>query len=176
MALRRSLLLVVTMVPCAACATMATEGRVARATAGMATRSAPAERRVFVAHLTGADMRPSTAPSAVTSHAWGTVRIVVWDDDRFEYLATIYNPKGETLTGATLRRTDSDDRDGAVATLFSDVALRSPYIQLRGSVSLSREERAAVLSEEMRERPRSFSVRIFTAGGPMAGALRGVVE
>lgn len=175
MPLRRSFLLLVTMVPCAACATMATEGRVARATAGMATRSAPAERRVFIAQVTGEHSLPSTTP-ATPGQAWGTVRIIVWDDDRFEYLATIYNPRGETLTGATLRRTSGDEDAAPAATLFSDVALRSPYIQLRGSVSLSREERAALLSEEMRERPRNFSVRIFTAGGPAEGTLRGVVE
>lgn len=122
------------------------------------------------------DDRPSTAPRAPRSRAWGTVRIVVWDDDRFEYLATIYNPRGETLTGAVLRRTGGDESDGAVATLFSDVSLRSPYIQLRGSVSVSRDERAALLSEEMRERPSGFTVRVFTAGGGAGGTLQGVVK
>jgi hypothetical protein len=176
MRLRGSLLLVLVVVPCAACATVATEGGVSRATTGMASRSAPAERRVFVAQVSGGDVRPSTAPHAPTSLAWGTVRIVVRDDDQMEYLATIYNPNGETITGASLWPASGEERGGPLATLFSDVSLRSPYIQLRGSVTHTRGVDAALLSEEIRERPPNFSVRMFTAGGPAGGALRGVLE
>lgn len=179
MPLRRPLLLALTLVPCSGCATMATEGRVARVSAGMTTRSAKVERRVFVAQVSGAgegESRPSLAPAVAASSAWGTVRIVVSADDRLEYLATFYNPRGETLTGASLLHRGSDALAAQVGTLFAGVALRSPYIQLRGTVSIARERRASVLSEELRERPRTFMVRVFTAGGPSNGTLRGVVE
>lgn len=154
---------------------MATQARTARVATIAAAHGVSPIRRVFTSRLSSGDSLPSTTPS-VGSQAYGTVRIVVNDDDSFEYLATIYNPGEEAFTGAYLRRSGGTPSNDVVATLFSDVALRSRYIQLRGTVSLPRGVSAEALSEELREHPRSFAVSVHTAADPARGAIRGPIE
>lgn len=180
--MRQKLFLALTVVAlCPACATMATQANLARSATTLGSHSPAAVRRVFTTRVTTRDTaaladRPSLEPTVSGSGAWGTVRIVVNDDDTFEYLATIYNPRGETFTGAFLRRGDGEDGGAVLATLFSDMTLRSQYIQLRGTVSVARDARAGVLAEEIRERPSDFAVSVHTATSSRAGAIRGTIE
>ncbi len=156
---------------------MATRAGVARSVAVVEARGTPSVRRVYTSHLSAGDsLLPSVVPTIGGSQAWGTVRIVVHDDDTFEYLATIYNPVGEAFTGAFLRRGAGTGSEDIVATLFSDVALRSRYIQLRGTISVSRGVRAGVLAEELREDPHGFAISVNTATTPGRGAIRGLIE
>lgn len=155
---------------------MATQARVARSAVGMDGRSTGSSRRIFTSRLTASDDRPTLTPSSAGTTAWGTVRIVVNDDDSFEYLATIYNPRGETFTAGYLRRQGGAEGGAVLATLFSDLTLRTQYIQLRGTVSVARDARAALLAEELRENPRTFSVTLHTPTSPRSGAIRGTVE
>ncbi len=154
---------------------MATQARVSRAGSIQQARSAEPVRRVFTSRLSSTDSVPATTPT-VGSQAWGTVRIVVNDDDSFEYLATIYNPMEEAFSGAFLQRGGGAPGDDVVATLFSDVALRSRYIQLRGTMSLPRGTSAGVLAEELREHPRAFAVSVHRAGAALRPAIRGAIE
>jgi hypothetical protein len=155
---------------------MATQVSVSRSTSSLGAHAKSPVRRIFTSHLRSADDRPTVTPTVAASEAWGTIRIVVNDDDTFEYLATIYNPRGEAFIGAYLRRGGTTEGGTVLATLFSDVTLRSPYIQLRGTVSVSRDARAGVLAEELREHPRDFSVSVHTSTSTRLGAIRGVVE
>ncbi len=155
---------------------MATQGRSVRSGAIAEAHGAAPVRRVFTSRLSPADAIPSTTPATGGSQAWGTVRIVVNDDDSFEYLATIYNPMGEAFSGAFLRHDGGAEGDGIVATLFSDVALRSRYIQLRGTVSLPHGASAGLLAEELREHPREFAVSVHSASAPTRWAIRGAIE
>lgn len=155
---------------------MATQGGAALAASEIGGHPVSRERRVFTSRVSAVDERPSVSPSARSSSAWGTVRIVVRDDDRFEYLATIYNPTGETFSAAFLRRQGGGDVGAVLATLFSDLTLRTPYIQLRGTVSVARDAQASLLAEELRENPRAFSVTFHTAAAPSVAAIWGTVE
>jgi hypothetical protein len=133
-------------------------------------------RRIFTSHLSAEGPLASTTPMAGGSQAYGTVRIVVNDDDSFEYLATIYNPGNEAFTAAYLRRGSRAEGEDLVATLFSDVALRSRYIQLRGTVSVARGTSAGVLAEELREHPREFAISVHSSGAPSRAVIRGGIE
>lgn len=155
---------------------MATQVNVSRATPGLGSHSPSATRSVFTSRLTSESTLASLAPAARMSEAWGTVRIVVKEDDTLEYLATIYNPRGETFSRAYLRRGGAGEGGEIMATLFTDVALRNPYIQVRGTISVSRELTAEELAEELREHPRAFAVSVHTPGAVTAGAIRGIVE
>jgi hypothetical protein len=103
------------------------------------------------------------------------VRLVVNDDDTFEYLITIYNPAGESFTGAHLLRRGAESKGESVATLFTDVSLGDRYVQLRGTLSVNRDQSAAVLAEEIRERPGDFVVSVASRATPL-GAMSGAVE
>lgn len=155
---------------------MATQMNVSRTTPGLGSYQAPTLRSVFTSRLTAEATLPSVAPEPRESDAWGTVRIVVRDDDTLEYLATIYNPRGETFTSAFIRRGGANEGGEILATLFSDVALRTPYIQVRGTISVSRESSAEALAEELREHPRSLAVSVHAPASTAAGTIRGIVE
>lgn len=155
---------------------MATQVSGARASVAMGGHAVSAARHVFTSRVTAADARPVLAPAKANSSAWGSVRIVVNDDDSFEYLVTIYNPQGETFTSGYLRRQGEENGGAVLATLFSDLTLRSQYIQLRGTISVARDARAAVLAEELRENPRAFAITLHTPSSPQGGAIRGTVE
>lgn len=179
----RSLLLAF---PCAACASIATtvSGSQASIPAVAGSREMPGTtlRRIFRSQLQGdrgARDEPASAttgPRAAT-RAWGTVRIVLSDDDSFEYLLTLYNPAGETFTSAHVHRGEENESDHGemVATLFSDVSIDDRYVQLRGTVLVGRDQRAAVLASEMRERPGDFEVKVHTMAHP-DGPIRGRIE
>ena len=174
--IRSTLLAFLALCPCAGCAAIATQVNVSRSAPALGTYSPSRVRSVFTARLTSEEKLPSVAPEPRGSVAWGTVRIVVNDDDSFEYLATIYNPRGETFTSAFLRRGGASEGGEILATLFADVTLRGPYIQLRGTISVSRESSADALADELREHPHGFSVSVHTPASPRAGAIRGSVE
>ncbi len=155
---------------------MATQAGVARSSAVVTMRPASAVRRVFNTRLSASETLPATLrPSTGGSSAYGTVRIVVNDDDSFEYLATIYNPSGEAFSSAVLRRSDQEGSTEVLATLFSDVTLRSRYIQLRGTISISRGASAGGLAEDLRERPQDFAICVLSASAPGV-AIKGTVE
>lgn len=151
---------------------MATRAQASRTASIMGVHASPTIRRVFTSRLDAVDTLPALEPRVRGSRAWGTVRLVVNDDDSFEYLATIYNPDAEAFTGAVIRRASGE----VLATLFSDVTLREPYIQLRGTVSLGRGGRPDVLAEELRENPGAFVVCVQGPGAPGRDAIRGPVE
>ncbi|HEX4932748.1 MAG TPA: hypothetical protein VFV33_06170 [Gemmatimonadaceae bacterium] len=175
--MRRSLALVLSIVVlCPACASMATQGKVARSASTLSAHVAASERRVFTSRFGTPDGRADLSTSTGSVAAWGSVRIVVNDDDTFEYLATIYNPTGATFTSAHLRRQGDGDTGAVLATLFSDLTLRTHYIQLRGTVSVSRNARASTLAEELRENPRAFTITFHTPASPRAAALRGALD
>lgn len=156
---------------------MATQAHVSRSSSVVAMRPVAPVRRVFTSRLAAVGTLPAAlTPSVGGSQAHGTVRIVVNDDDTFEYLATIYNPGGEAFTGAVLRRGGQAGPSDVLATLFSDVTLRSRYIQLRGTISISRGASPGSLAEELRERPNAFSICVLSASAPRGVAILGTVE
>jgi hypothetical protein len=135
-----------------------------------------ASRRVFTSHLLEAKGPDAHATAATADKGcWGTVKLTVNDDDTFEYLITIFNPAGETFTGAQLLRRAPDPHGATVATLFSEVSLGNRYVQLRGTISVNRDLSVATLAEEIRERPGDFMVTVATRSTPQ-GAISGPVE
>jgi hypothetical protein len=155
---------------------MATQARVARQASEIGRHVATPERRVFTSRLSVGETFPALTPTVGGSRARGTVKLVVNDDDSFEYLATIYNPDGEAFTGAFLKREAADSDGEVVATLFSDVTLRSRYIQLRGTVSLARDVRAEQVAEGLREHPQGYAIDVHASSSPTRVAIHGVVQ
>jgi len=142
---------------------MATQLNLAQSGTTLGTRSTVPVRRVFVSHMNGQSRSelPGVSPVVSKTHAWGTIRVIVNDDETLEYLATLYNPSGESFSGAFLRRGGADPAD-PVATLFSHVTLRSRYIQVRGTLSVARSERLGALTEEIRENPGGFVLTVHS--------------
>lgn len=184
--LRSIFLTFLTLGPCVGCAAMATQVNVSRSSPLLGSYHPASVQSVFTSRLSAspsssaspsASSSPaSVAPAVRESEAWGTVRLMVKDDDALEYLATIYNPRGETFSTAYLRRGGASADGVIVATLFSDVALRTPYIQVRGTISLARNERAGALAEELRENPHAFGVSVHASPSAKGGTIRGGVE
>lgn len=194
--LRSIFLTFLTLGPCVGCAAMATQVNVSRSSPLLGSYHPASVQSVFTSRLSAsasaspspsssASASPSSsassspasvAPAVRESEAWGTVRLMVKDDDALEYLATIYNPRGETFSTAYLRRGGASADGVIVATLFSDVALRTPYIQVRGTISLARNERAGALAEELRENPHAFGVSVHASPSAKGGTIRGGVE
>lgn len=175
--MRRTFSILTALLPCASCASARTPASIGRASNSIEVSSGAPARSVFTSRLA-----PPVAATAGTgdgggtvSKAWGTGRIVVGNDDAFEYVITIYNPNGETFTSAHLHRTAETDEALAIATLFSDVSLHDRYIQLRGTVSVNRATKSGLLAEEMRERPGLFSISVHSTDDPH-GAIRGTIE
>jgi len=184
--LRSIFLTFLTLGPCVGCAAMATQVNVSRSSPRLGGYHPASVQSVFTSRLSAsASASPSSsassspasvAPAVRESEAWGTVRLMVKDDDALEYLATIYNPRGETFSTAYLRRGGASADGVIVATLFSDVALRTPYIQVRGTISLARNERAGALAEELRENPHAFGVSVHASPSAKGGTIRGGIE
>ena len=105
----------------------------------------------------------------------GTMRIVVREDDTFEYQVTVQNEELKTFTAGLLYRMNPGTRGTAVATLFSDVTLSNRYIQMRGTGTVSRGVNVRDLMEQLRQRPAEFVVRLESRGSP-AGALLGTLR
>lgn len=173
---RLSAVALVAVLPCIGCASIATTVKGSRSVvAPTGEVSSSTTRRVFSSRLVGERERAAKVPEGSERDCWGTVRLVVNDDDSFEYLITIYNPAGQTFTGAYLVRKHPDQHGAAVATLFTEVSLSDQYLQLRGTVSVNRDRRNAVLAEEIRERPGDFLVSVASRAVPN-GAIVGTVE
>ncbi|MEO7513019.1 MAG: hypothetical protein ABIZ91_14780 [Gemmatimonadaceae bacterium] len=172
--MRWTSLLVVLTAPCAACASLATQANVVRSTTSLGTHSTSAVRRVFTSRLAALGETDAGVQPQVASHAWGTVKLVRNDDDTFEYLITIYNPRGETFRAAHICRDVGGGGAPVLATLFDELTLRERYVQMRGTVSLGRDTRAGMLGEELQEHPGSFLVEVETVGG--TPLIRGTVE
>ena len=149
---------------------MATQGNVSRAASFVGTRSSAPTRRVFTTRLVA-----RVQDGGQVSRAWGTARIIANDDDSFEYLVTIYNPRGETFTAGEMFRSADSTATVPVASLFAEVALRDQFLQLRGTVTVHRGQRPPILSEEVREAPSSFYIVVSASGRP-SGALTGRLE
>lgn len=163
------------LLPCAGCASIATTVSGSRSAVPFGAVAASENRRIFTSRLQAEGERAKGVEPGSGGGCWGTVRLVVNDDDSFEYLITIYNPTGETFTGAHLVRRSPDEHGASVATLFSDVSLGDRYMQLRGTIALDRDRKAAVLAEEIRERPGDFRVTVASRALP-EGAIVGTVE
>jgi len=156
---------------------MATQGNFAQSATALGSHERSPIRRVFHADVAASvSPLPVLTPRVRNSAAWGTIRLVVKDDDSFEYLATIYNPKAETFTSAVVRRGGGGSESEAVATLFSDLTLRTQYSQLRGTVSVARDVRAGILAEELRENPEGFVVTVHSTASGASGAIRGIIR
>ncbi|MEO7965991.1 MAG: CHRD domain-containing protein [Gemmatimonadaceae bacterium] len=173
---RISVRALIALLPCAGCASIATQVNGSRSVVPFGDITPSTSRRVFTSHLLG-DKAREAAATAQTSEdgCWGTVKLTVNDDDTFEYLITIFNPVGETFTGAQLLRRSPNASGTSVATLFSEVSLGNRYVQLRGTISVNRDRSAATLAEEIRERPGDFLVSVSTRAIPH-GAMTGPVE
>lgn len=180
---RRLYASLIALLPCTACASIATAVNVSRsaqpgsAEVGSTNPNATAVRRVFTVQLVSDRERLAKEPLPIDERTWGTARVVVNDDDSMEYLVTLYNPTGEAFTEAHVHRGEANNGDHGetVATLFADVALRDRYVQLRGTVMVHRDQQGSVLAEELRNNPGEFEVRVHSAKEP-AGLIRGRVE
>ena len=171
---RWSPILIALIYPCASCSSIATQSSAARATSSLGAHSSAPVRRVFTSRLSAVGEAEGTVQPAVASRAWGTVKLVLNDDDTLEYLITIYNPKGETFTGAQLCQGAGSAVGPALATLFTEVTLRDRYVQLRGTVAVGRDTKPSSLAEALQERPSSFYVAVQTRQG--VNGIRGSVE
>ena len=157
------------------CASMATQGSAARSAVSVGLSAYGTGRRVYVSRLSAREPSPTVAPEPSATAVWGTIRLVVNDDDSFEYLATLHNPGRQAVTAAVLRR-EGGEPGAVLATLFSETTLRGRYLQLRGTVTLRPDVRAAALIEELREHPRAFALVVHLAGGGAGGTIRGALE
>lgn len=139
--------------------------------------TSPTDRTEFLADLGPLRTAATAAPdsSADSGQLSGRVRIVVHPDDTFEYQLTILNADHVTFSTGEVYRASADVWGDPVATLFSEVSLTGPYVQLRGTGQVARTLRASALLEEMREVPGEFVVRIRAESGRpvvLAGSLR----
>lgn len=139
--------------------------------------SVPADRTEFLADLGILGPAATTASDAPTDSGRlsGRVRIIVHPNDTFEYQLTILNADSVTFRTGEVYRASADVWGDPVATLFSEVSLTGPYVQLRGTGQVARTLRATVLLEEMREVPGDFVVRVRGESGRpviLAGPLR----
>ena len=105
----------------------------------------------------------------------GTIRIVVREDDTFEYQVTVQNEELKTFTAGRLYRGNPGTRGVAVATLFSDLTLSDRSIQMRGTGTVSRGVNVRDLMKQLRQRPAEFVVRLESRASP-AGALLGTLR
>lgn len=103
------------------------------------------------------------------------VHLQLTEDETFEYQVRIKNAIGITYVNGQLHRRLPDGSSQLVATLFSDVALSGPSIQLRGTASVARGVPAAEICEALRSHPEAFIVQIDPQAG-QRGQLHGVLR
>jgi hypothetical protein len=120
-------------------------------------------------------MSGATSDSEGGVRASGNIRLTVQGDTALEYHLTVDNPHGALFTRGQLHRRQGNEVGQVVATFFSDADLRDLYIQVRGTVSVSRGVEVEELITELRRKPDAFYVNVSTASRP-DGALRGRLE
>ncbi|HSA55796.1 MAG TPA: hypothetical protein VLE53_08825 [Gemmatimonadaceae bacterium] len=103
------------------------------------------------------------------------VHLQLTEDETFEYQVRIKNAVGVTYVSGQLHRRLPDGSNELVATLFSDVALSGPSVQLRGTASVARGVPAAEICDALRSSPESFIVQIDPQAG-QRGQLHGVLR
>lgn len=101
----------------------------------------------------GAELVVRTKPS-------GSVRLNWRNDDVLEYDLKLSGCEGIHFTTARIVRLSPEGNSEVVATLFSDMLLTGPHVQMRGTGSLARGIRSRDLAEEIQDRPGSFLVRV----------------
>lgn len=90
----------------------------------------------------------------------GSLRLNWRDDDVLEYDLKLADCEGIHFTTARIVRLTPEGGSEVVATLFSDMLLTGPHVQMRGTGSLARGIRSGTLAEEIQDSPGSFLVRV----------------
>lgn len=103
------------------------------------------------------------------------VHLQLTEEETFEYQIRIKDAIGITYVSGQLHRRLPDGSNQLVATLFSDVALSGPSVQLRGTASVARGLLAAEICDALRSHPESFIVQIDPQNG-QRGQLHGVLR
>lgn len=103
------------------------------------------------------------------------VHLQLTEEESFEYQIRIKNAIGITYVSGQLHRRLPDGSNELVATLFSDVALSGPSVQLRGTASVTRGVSASEICDALRSNPESFTVQIDPQNG-QRGQLHGVLR
>jgi hypothetical protein len=104
----------------------------------------------------------------------GTLKIVVKDDDSFEYQLTISNRARRAFGGAYVYHRIASP-DSVVMTLFSGETLAGRYIQLRGTGVVPRAINAHALAQSLRASPADYVFRV-EARGRQGLALQGTTR
>jgi hypothetical protein len=81
-------------------------------------------------------------------------------DDVLEYQLTIANADHEAFGSGYLYRGSAGSAGERVATLFTDLSLTGPFVQLRGTASMDARMTTPDLLSRMRQWPDSFEVRV----------------
>ncbi len=108
----------------------------------------------------------------VESRNSGSIRLIIDDDDTFEYQLTIQNQARRTYTSARIYRGDPENGGQLVATLFDDVAMGNRYIQVRGTALVQRALDSHQALDALRSHPDEYVFRV-DAGDRSAAALQG---
>lgn len=103
------------------------------------------------------------------------VHLLLTETETFEYQVRIKNAIGVTYVSGQLHRQLADGSSQLVATLFSDVALSGPSVQLRGTASVARGLPVSEICDALRRHPESFIVQIDPQDG-QRGQLHGVLH
>jgi hypothetical protein len=131
------------------------------------------KRDAFSSRLVSLSEAPSEGEGGV--RASGNIRLTVQGDSAMEYHLTVDNPLGARFVRGQLYRKRGNEMGPMVATFFSDADLRDLYIQVRGTVSVSRGVDVEELITELRRKPGAFYVNVATSVRPQ-GALGGSLE
>jgi hypothetical protein len=108
----------------------------------------------------------------VESRNSGSIRLIIDDEDTFEYQLTIQNQARRTYTSARIYRGDPENGGQLVATLFDDVTMGNRYIQVRGTALVQRGLDSHQAVDALRSHPDEF-VFWVDAGDRSAAALQG---
>ena len=140
-----------------------------RAVQGEAVASAGAnipyavERSAFSAALAAAPpvaTGSARGSAAVTRVPSGTLHLTFRRDDVLEYQLTIANADHEAFGSGYLYRAGGSATEVRVATLFTDLSLSGPYVQLRGTGIVETPLTMPDLLSRIRQWPDSFSIRV----------------
>lgn len=129
-------------------------------------------RDEFTAQL---ELRAASGELVKAVHPSGTLKLNWRDDDVLEYDLKLSDCEGIHFTTAQIVRRTDDGVPGVVATLFTDMLLTGPHVQMRGTGSVARGVRLGTLAEEIQERPGAFVVRV-TSQADDSVVLEGVLR
>ena len=114
-------------------------------------------RLMPVGVVTSIGAAPSGRPAVASPN--GTLKIVVNDDDTFEYQLTIFNGARRAFGGGYVYHRLASP-DSVVMTLFSDETLAGRYIQLRGTGVVPRAVDLHALAQGLRASPEEYVFRV----------------